>query len=282
MTQTRKQPALVKISELARLSEVPAPTIKHYIREGLLPGPARRTSRNMAYYDPRLAERVRTIKELQHSHFLPLKLIGDLLEPPPSANLRADVSAEVRSRLGELGPAIRAGLRDSRLRGPTQETTLSRAAVLAKMEITGKELDDLAKIGLAEPTVAEDGTQTYSDADLEIIAIIDEVRRKGMGDLFPMPILKPYAEKVRELVRMELEEFRKRVLNGGGGLPEGPVAEVARGATQLGERMIVAMRTKFLFSEIAVVAQAAPKNGSRPPAKKKTATAAKRPRRGKK
>ncbi len=282
MTQTRKQPSLVKISELARLSDVPAPTIKHYIREGLLPGPARRTSRNMAYYDPRLADRVRTIKELQHSHFLPLKLIGELLEPPPSANLRDDLSVEVRQRLGELGPGIRAGLRDSRLRGPAQEASLSRAEVLAKLEISSKELDDLAKLGLAEPSIAEDGTQRYADADLEMIAIIDEVRRRGMGDLFPMPILEPYAEKVRELVRMELEEFRKRVLSGNASLPDGPISEVARGATQLGERMIVAMRTKLIFSEFAVVAQSMPQNGGKSGAKKKIAGSAKRPRRGKK
>ena len=62
--------ALVKMADLARLSGVPAPTIKHYIREGLLPAPERRTSRNMAYYDARLAERVRAIKDLQ-ARFLP-------------------------------------------------------------------------------------------------------------------------------------------------------------------------------------------------------------------
>ena len=32
----KTSPTLVKISELARLSDVPAPTIKHYMREGLL------------------------------------------------------------------------------------------------------------------------------------------------------------------------------------------------------------------------------------------------------
>ena len=50
---------LVKISDLARMSGVPRPTIKQYMREGLLPGPAKRTSRNMAYYDARLAARIR-------------------------------------------------------------------------------------------------------------------------------------------------------------------------------------------------------------------------------
>ena len=35
----KKQAELVKMAELSRRSSVPAPTIKHYIREGLLPGP---------------------------------------------------------------------------------------------------------------------------------------------------------------------------------------------------------------------------------------------------
>ena len=42
---------LLKMSELAEASGVSAGTIKHYLREGLLPEPVR-TSRNMAYYPP--------------------------------------------------------------------------------------------------------------------------------------------------------------------------------------------------------------------------------------
>ena len=102
-------PQLVKISELARLSGVPSPTIKHYMREGLLPGPARRTSRNMAYYDARLADRVRAIKDLQQTHFFPLKVIADLLEPAPSPNVRRDLDPETRRKLGDLAPSIQAG-----------------------------------------------------------------------------------------------------------------------------------------------------------------------------
>ncbi len=110
------EPQLVKISELARLSGVPSPTIKHYMREGLLPGPARRTSRNMAYYDARLADRVRAIKDLQQEHFLPLKLIGEVLEPAPSGELRADLDDEMRARLRGIGPAIQDGIAASRQR----------------------------------------------------------------------------------------------------------------------------------------------------------------------
>ncbi|HTM21676.1 MAG TPA: MerR family transcriptional regulator, partial [Kofleriaceae bacterium] len=86
----RDRPAieLVRISDLARAAGVPVGTLKHYMRQGLLPEPQKKTSRNMAYYDARLADRVRVIKELQHEHFLPLRVIGELLEPAPSARLR--------------------------------------------------------------------------------------------------------------------------------------------------------------------------------------------------
>src|SRR5688572_16808925 len=130
------QPRLVKISDLARMSGVPTPTIKHYMREGLLPGPERRTSRNMAYYDPRLSERVRVIKELQQARFLPLKLICDLLEPPPSAAIRADLDDGQREQLGSLEPAIRAGsleARRKRVDAPGRKRT--RGEVLAELQV---------------------------------------------------------------------------------------------------------------------------------------------------
>ena len=57
------EPSL-KISELAEAAGVPVATVRHYLREGLLPE-GRKTSRNMAYYPPELVERIRLIKTLQ-------------------------------------------------------------------------------------------------------------------------------------------------------------------------------------------------------------------------
>ena len=39
----------MRIAELSQKTGVPVPTIKYYLREGLLPEPVK-TSRNMAYY----------------------------------------------------------------------------------------------------------------------------------------------------------------------------------------------------------------------------------------
>ena len=73
------EPELVKMSVFAKRAGLPVPTIKHYLREGLLPEPVR-TSKNMAYYDVALIPRVQTIKALQKRFFLPLKLIREVLD----------------------------------------------------------------------------------------------------------------------------------------------------------------------------------------------------------
>jgi DNA-binding transcriptional MerR regulator len=100
---------LLKMKELAEASGVSAGTIKHYLREGLLPEPVR-TSRNMAYYPPEFAERIRLIKQLQEERFMPLKLIRSLLERDTGRAMvsaaelkrRYDVPQEVLDRLAEL------------------------------------------------------------------------------------------------------------------------------------------------------------------------------------
>lgn len=235
----------VRISELARLADVPAATIKHYLREGLLPGPAARTSRNMSYYDPQLAARVRTIKELQTRRFLPLRLINELLEPAPSAAVRADADTTLRRHLGELEPAILAGAAEAQAHRGRGAGAATAAELCASYAISAVELAELAAAGLSQP--GADGR--YRDADLELIEVIDETRHRGLGDLFPMAILAPYAEAVRALVRAELEMFRVRVLSGAA-LPPRPLDDVARDATRLGERLVVAMRAKLIIAEL--------------------------------
>jgi DNA-binding transcriptional MerR regulator len=101
---------LLKMSELAEASGVSAGTIKHYLREGLLPEPVR-TSRNMAYYPPDFVERVRLIKQLQEQRFMPLKAIKRVLdmadeeERISAAELhrRYEIPREAVKRLAELG-----------------------------------------------------------------------------------------------------------------------------------------------------------------------------------
>ncbi|HYH59770.1 MAG TPA: MerR family transcriptional regulator [Thermoleophilaceae bacterium] len=97
------------MSELAERSGVSTATIKHYLREGLLPEPVK-TSRNMAWYPPEFVERIQLIKELQERRFMPLKAIKGLLDLEGEATRvsatelkrRYAVPQEVLDRLAEL------------------------------------------------------------------------------------------------------------------------------------------------------------------------------------
>ena len=95
---------LLKMAELAERSGVSAGTIKHYLREGLLPEPMR-TSRNMAYYPPDFVERIRLIKRLQEERFMPLKRIRDVMREgrPRTPAAEIDLPAVVLERLAEVG-----------------------------------------------------------------------------------------------------------------------------------------------------------------------------------
>jgi DNA-binding transcriptional MerR regulator len=95
-TQQGQENGLLRMRELAEASGVPAPTIKHYLREGLLPEPVK-TSRNMAYYPPEFVDRIKLIKRLQEERYLPLKAIKEVLDSRERSRTGA---AEIRKRYG--------------------------------------------------------------------------------------------------------------------------------------------------------------------------------------
>ncbi len=101
----RTERGLLKMSELAEASGVSAGTIKHYLREGLLPEPVR-TSRNMAYYPPEFVERIRLIKQLQEERFMPLKIIRRMLADDPE---RTRALIELEERVIEAASQDEAG-----------------------------------------------------------------------------------------------------------------------------------------------------------------------------
>ena len=86
---------LVRIGELAELAGVPVATVRHYLREGLLPEGIK-SAPNMAYYPPELADRIRRIKRLQEERYLPLRVIRELIDPGG----RRTSAAELRERTG--------------------------------------------------------------------------------------------------------------------------------------------------------------------------------------
>jgi len=72
-------PPGLKMNELAAATGVPKSTILYYIGQGLLPQP-RKTSPNMAYYEPACVERIKLIQQMQQRHRLTLSEIKQRLE----------------------------------------------------------------------------------------------------------------------------------------------------------------------------------------------------------
>jgi DNA-binding transcriptional MerR regulator len=154
---------MLKISELAEAADVPVATVRHYLREGLLPEPVK-TSRNMAYYPPEFAERIRLIKQLQEERFMPLRVIRELLD---AANGDVD---RLRA-LAETGDVL-----VSRVLAPDDERT-PEPEVLERFEIPERALRRLAEVGVLSPDDAG-----YSPSDLRIIEAISRFRVAGWNE----------------------------------------------------------------------------------------------------
>ena len=219
---------LIKMSDLARRSGVPASTIKHYLREGLLPEPARRTGRNMAYYDARIIPSIKTIKELQRTRFLPLKVIRQLLDG-------VDITDE-----GDK--AVAAGI-DVALRRHEAPAGSATAQELVDGGMSFEELDWMAGLGLLTPK-GKGPTATYEGEDLGLCQTLVEARQAGLTpQMLPYTILGPYVEMLTELVRAELQMFRMGVMPRAGD----DLQRLSQAATELSEQLILRMRRKLLL-----------------------------------
>jgi DNA-binding transcriptional MerR regulator len=79
----------MRIAELSQKTGVPVPTIKYYLREGLLPA-GELTSPNQARYDDRHVQRLRLVRVLLDIGRLPIATIRDLLveldQPDPDVH----------------------------------------------------------------------------------------------------------------------------------------------------------------------------------------------------
>lgn len=213
---------LVRIGELARRSGVPMATLKFYLREGLI-APARKTGRTMSWYDPALVDRLRAIKELQESQFLPLEVIRQTLEgdrQAPDDLAAVDAISKVLAR--------HAGTRSR-----------TRAEVLAA-GATEAELAWLAAARLATP----DADQRYSGDDLALLSTLGAARRAGLAaEMLPFDILRDYVAALNNLVAVELRLFRAGVLGKAGA----NTSRLTTAATELSERLVVLVRRKLLL-----------------------------------
>ena len=169
------------MGELAEASGVSAATIKHYLREGLLPEPVK-TSRNMAYYPAEFVDRIQLIKQLQEERYMPLRVIKDLLEEDPE---RAKALIELGDRLLER---VLAG----------EQERVSAAEVRHRYDVPQEVLDRLAELEVLTPD-----KNGYSPSDVRIIEAISRFRAGGYDERIGFTVYDTlrYKEAMAELVK---------------------------------------------------------------------------------
>ncbi len=222
---------LLKMSELAERSGVSAGTIKHYLREGLLGGGETivRTSRNMAWYPPEFVARIALIKRLQEERFMPLRVIGRMLEEDPG-RLRALVELEDRI------------LEQTRAR--VEERRISSAEVAERYAIPANVLARLAELEVLTPS-----ERGYDQDDVRIIAAIASFRAGGYEEELGFTVYDTlrYRKALEPLVREEVGALLGRLA--GEVEVERAVEIVAAGAEPLRE-LIGAVHSKLLRAEL--------------------------------
>jgi DNA-binding transcriptional MerR regulator len=219
---------LLKMSELAERSGVSAGTIKHYLREGLLPEPVK-TSRNMAYYPPEFIERIRLIKRLQEQRFMPLRLIKGVIEEDPD---RARAMVELEDRILERAAAA------------SERGRASRAEVRRRYEIPANVLDRLEELRVLTPN-----SRGYDDDDVAIIEAISRFRAGGYDEQLGFTVYDTlrYREALEPLVAEEVRTLLDRLV--GEVDADRAVEIISAGAEPLRE-LIGAMHSKLLLAEL--------------------------------
>jgi DNA-binding transcriptional MerR regulator len=222
-----KNDEMLRMGELAEASGVSAATIKHYLREGLLPEPVK-TSRNMAYYPAEFAERIRLIKQLQEERYMPLRVIKDLLEEDPE---RAKALIELGDRMLERA-----------LEGESER--ISAAEVGHRYGVPKEALDRLAELEVLTPT-----KKGYSPSDVRIIEAISRFRAGGYDERIGFTVYDTlrYKSAMADLVSEEVDVLMERLA---GEMDGDEAMRLIEAGTQPLNDLLAAMHTKALVAEL--------------------------------
>lgn len=194
----------MRMAELSETTGVPVPTIKYYMREGLL-RPGRVTGRNQADYDDEHVRRLRLVRALAQYGGLPISTVRELMDglDNPDVPLWQLLGAAQKSVTQPAEPRP----------GPPREKAEQRM------------VDLLNRRGwMAEPFDA--GTRTA----IGVLTILEEVGRQDMID-----VLDDYMDAAERIAQADL-----RVL-GDTTDPERAV-EIAVIGTALGDALVAALR----------------------------------------
>ena len=221
----------MRMRELETRSGVGRETIRFYIREGLLPEPAR-AARNSASYSEKHVERLSLIKRLQEERFLPLAVIRGLLDGDDAApwlepQAFPGLDAVLRRRIDHDAPRV------------------AGAAVVASGGASRETLDEAVATGI----VAVDGEGTLSARDAAILKVLGDLDRIGFrrDRGFTPGMVGMYQDFVDWITAQEMRFFFEATA---GHVDEAEAADMAERGIGAVNELIALMRTKALLRRL--------------------------------
>lgn len=198
----------MRIAELSRLSGVPVPTIKYYLREGLLP-PGELSSPNQASYGEHHLRRIRLIRALIDLAQVPVARVKEVLEA---------LDSDTMSLHDQIGRAHRA------ITPQRQLPSNSDARVAAAIQV-----DELIRSRgwTVEPDAPALGTLVET---LAALRTLDQDQLAGFLDF--------YAEAVEKFTELEIAAVTSRADR----TAPDQIAESVVIGTILGETLIASLR----------------------------------------
>jgi DNA-binding transcriptional MerR regulator len=225
-----------RMKDLCEATGIPRQAIHFYIQEGLLP-PGVKTGRNMAFYGEEHLERLKTIKQLQHERFLPLKAIKAVLDgkehhfDPVQWRFLSGVKKSLAESIG------------------SRDVTGGTITVEALAERFGIDLLDVEEAiaqGIVAAREEPDGTRVVAESDAWHFELWAQMRAIGftreLG--FTIADVTFYEDLVSQLFQRELELVSTRLAN----LPPERVADMI-------ERGLPVVHAVLMKSHLAKIQQ---------------------------
>ncbi|MFG2337973.1 MerR family transcriptional regulator [Streptomyces yangpuensis] len=209
----------MRIGELSRRTGVPVPTIKYYLREGLLPA-GELTSPNQASYGDGHERRLRLVRALLEVGGLSVAAIGEVLaavddKEQPVHELLGAAATRLVPEFGDGGRGGGSAADSGDAGAPDAETVLARDRVARLIEARGWRI--------------ESGNRAVE----ALVAALASLARVGHGGF--VDLLDDYAEAAERVGRTDLDYVARRVAR------EDLVEAVAVG-TVLGDAVFAALR----------------------------------------
>ncbi len=183
-----KQGELLRIGELAKEAGVSLTTVKFYAKEGLI-RPARKTGRNMAYYDRACVSTIGTIRRLQRERYYPLSVIKRLMESAPVEQVDLDLLDAIHK---------------SDAPDPGERVPLNEAA--RRSGLTAKQIALLTDSGALVP-VREGRKKLFTADDLGVMALAKRRLDAGIPIEQTVRSFSIYEKALREAVSAEVDDF---------------------------------------------------------------------------